>query len=110
MQTVPLQSVPAQTIKTTLDSQTVELDIYTRRYGMFMDIYVNGVLEIGGVICQNLNRIIRSAYLNRNVGFAGDFVWNDSQGSTDPVFTGLGSRYQLFYLSADDLAALGISG
>jgi len=107
MQTVPLLAVPSQKIKTTLADQIVELDIYQRRYGLFVDVYVNSVLEIGAVICQNLNRIIRSAYLNRNAGFSGDFVFNDTQGTADPVYTGLGTRYELLYLSADELATLG---
>src|SRR4051812_45094996 len=106
MQSVPLQAVPYQKIKTTLDSQIVEIDIRQLRYGLFIYITVNSVLEIGAVICQNLNRIIRSAYLNDNAGFAGDFVFNDTQGSSDPDYTGLGSRFQLLYLTADELAAL----
>jgi len=110
MQTVPLQAVPSQKIKTTLDSQIVEIDIRQLRYGMFINITVNGVLEIGAVICQNLNRIIRSVYLNDNAGFAGDFVFNDTQGTSDPDYTGLGSRFQLLYLSQDELTALGLTG
>ena len=57
------------------------------------------VLIIGGVICENLNRIVRSLYL----GFAGDLAFIDNQGSTDPVYTGLGTRYSLAYIEADEL-------
>lgn len=110
MQTVPLQAVPSQKIKTVLDSQIVELDIYQLRYGMFINVYVNSVLEIGAVICQNLNRIIRNAYLNDRVGFAGDFVFNDTQGLTNPYYTGLGSRYELLYLTQAEINALGLTG
>lgn len=113
MNIVPLQAVPAQNILTVLggNGQTVMLKIYTRRYGpLYMDIYINGVFEIGAVICENLRRIIRNQYLNDAVGFAGDFVFQDLQGSTDPVYTGLGTRYQLLYLSEDDLASLGLTG
>lgn len=100
MNIVPLQAIPAQHILTTLDGgQLVQLKLYTRRYGMFMDVYVNGVLEIGAVICQNLNRIIRSQYLNKSVDFAGDFLFFDMQGNSDPVYTGLGTRFQLYYVT-----------
>ena len=58
---------------------------------------------IAGVLCQNLNRIVRSLYL----GFSGDFIWLDTQGTTDPIFTGLGSRYILVYLDESDLAGEG---
>lgn len=106
---VPLQPVPSQKIITTLASQTVNLNVYQRRYGLFIDVYVANVLEIGGVICQNLNRIIRDRYLNAEANFAGDFAFFDTQGSDDPVFTGLGARFQLAWLSPDDLEALGFS-
>lgn len=107
MNLVPLQSIPSQNILTTLDGgQLVMLKLYTRRYGMFMDIYVNDVLEIGAVICQNLNRIIRSKYLNRAVDFSGDFLFKDLQGNSDPVYTGLGTRYQLFYVTDAELNIL----
>jgi hypothetical protein len=108
---IPMQAIPAQNILTTLDDgQSVMLKVYTRRYGMFIDITINGVLEIGAVICENLNRIIRNQYLNDAVGFAGDFVFYDTQGNTSPVYTGLGTRYQLIYLTAAELAALGLAG
>ncbi len=111
MNLIPLQGRPSQNILTTLNNgQLVELKIYTRRYGMFMDILVNDTLVIGAVVCQNRNRIIRDTYLNKAVGFAGDFIWNDTQGSSDPQYTGLGTRYQLIYLSKADLAALGFTG
>jgi len=106
-QVVPLQAVPAQQIRTVLDNQVVDLLIHQLRYGLYINVTVNFVLEIGAVVCQNRNRIIRSRYLNENVGFAGDFIFNDLQGASDPDYTGLGTRYQLLYLSADDLAELG---
>jgi hypothetical protein len=51
------------------------------------------------VICLNLVRIVRSLYL----GFSGDLCFLDTQGSTDPVYTGLGTRYQFLYLEKQDL-------
>lgn len=104
--TVPLQAVPAQDIKTVLDDRIVDLRVYQLRYGMFMNVSVSGVFEIGAVICENLNRIIRSAYLNERVGFSGDFVFQDTQGNSDPVFTGLGTRFRLLYLTQDELDLL----
>jgi hypothetical protein len=105
---IPLQAIPSQQLLTTLAGLTVQLNIYQLRYGLFMDVIVEGTLEIGGVICQNLNRIIRNSYLNAETGFVGDFMFNDTQGSSDPVYTGLGTQYQLLYVSEADLATLGI--
>jgi len=109
MELIPLQAIPAQNVETTLANQSVILRVYQLRYGMFIDVTVTGVLEVGAVICNNTTLIIRNTYLNRNVGFEGDFVFQDTQGNTNPIFPGLGTRYQLLYLSPDDLTSFGVA-
>ena len=99
MQIVPVQTLPNQQVQVQLGAQACQLNVYQTTFGLFMDVYVNGTLIIGGVLCQNLNRIVRSLYL----GFTGDFAFVDTQGSTDPVYTGLGSRYLLGYFDPDEL-------
>ena len=110
MQEVPLQPIPAQIVKTVLADKIVTLKVYQLRYGMFIDVSINSELEIGAVICENMNRIIRSAYLNEEFSFGGDFVFQDTEGSRDPTFEGLGSRYKLLYLTQAELDAAGLSG
>jgi hypothetical protein len=65
---------------------------------VYLDLYVAGVLIIGGVLCLNGVNIVRNAYL----GFIGDLAFYDQQGTTDPVYSGLGSRYLLFYFAPGD--------
>jgi hypothetical protein len=101
MQIVPIQAIPNQTLQAQLANQPCTLNIYQTAYGLFMDVLVNNEPIIFGVIAENLNRIVRSVYL----GFIGDFVFFDTQGQTDPVYTGLGSRYLLIYLAESDLPA-----
>jgi hypothetical protein len=110
MLSIPLQAVPSQKIKTVLANQIVQLDVYQLRYGMFMNVWIGTTMEVGGVICENRNRIIRNAYLNEAIGFEGDFIFDDQEGRADPVYTGLGSRYRLLYLSQADLDVLGLPG
>lgn len=98
-QIVPLQAVPSQTTQIVLANQNCQLRVYQTPAALFMDVSVNDDLIIRGVICQNLNRIVRSLYL----GFVGDFVFQDSQAADDPSYSGLGSRFQLIYLSTADL-------
>lgn len=98
---VPLQAVPSQSVQVTLANQNCSLSVYQTNFGMFMDVYSNGSLIIAGVICQNLNRIVRSIYL----GFSGDFCFVDTQGQDDPVYTGIGTRFFLAYLEPSDLPA-----
>lgn len=101
MKNVPVKAVPAQTLSTTLSDQVVGLRVYQRRTGLYMDVYKDGALVVGGVICQNLNRIVRSEYL----GFVGDLVWFDTRGSADPSHDGLGDRFQLLYLTPAEVEA-----
>ena len=99
MQIVPVQALPNQSLQVQVGDQAVALNIYQLAYGLFVDVYLDNALVIGGVIAENLNRIVRSTYL----GLVGDFTFVDTQGATDPVYTGLGDRYQLVYLEAADL-------
>ena len=99
MQIIPLQAVPNQTLTVNLAGQVCQVDIYNTFYGLFVDLYVDGVLLIGGVIAQNMNRIVRSSYL----GLIGDLTFVDQQGDSDPTYDGLGTRYALAYLEASDL-------
>lgn len=101
MRIVPLQAVASQTVSSPLGGQNVKINIYQRAYGLFMDVYADNVLVIQGVLVLNKNLIVRDAYL----GFVGDFIMVDTQGSNDPDYTGLGDRYQLVYLEASDLGA-----
>lgn len=96
---VPLQPIPDQLVTVTLNNQVCSINVYQLSTGMFLDLYVANVLLVGGVICQNINRIVRNDY----IGFIGDLIFVDTAGSTDPVYTGLGSRYQLAYLDTADL-------
>jgi hypothetical protein len=106
MQTVAVQALPNQQLQAQLGNQSVTLQIIQENFGLFMTVLVAGQVIIQGVICENLNRIVRDAYL----GFVGDFIWFDTQGTSDPIYTGLGSRYLLVYLSEADLAAVGETG
>lgn len=103
MQMIPLKPIASQLLTVQLANQTTQIEVYQTDFGLFLNLYVNNVLIIGGVICENLNRIVRDAYL----GFIGDLAFFDNQGSTDPIYTGLGSRYSLAYLEESDLAGAG---
>lgn len=105
MLVVPLQALPNQTFQIQLAGQPCTIDVYQLAFGLFVDLYVGGALVAGGVLAENLNRIVRYAYL----GFAGDFVFNDTQGKDDPVYTGLGTRFELLYLEEADLEAIGVA-
>ncbi|MDR3533947.1 MAG: hypothetical protein P4L90_25705 [Rhodopila sp.] len=98
---VPLQPVPSQTVTVTLNNQACQINVYQLSTGLFVDLLVNNVLIIGGVIGEDRNVIVRSVYL----GFSGDIAFIDTQGTEDPVSTGLGQRFFLMYFYPADLPA-----
>ena len=95
---VPLQPVASQTLSVALNNQACQVNLYVLGSApfehLYLDLLVSDSLIIGGVICQNLNPIVRDAYL----GFVGDLMFQDTQGADDPVYTGLGSRWILNYV------------
>ena len=101
MNIVPLSAVANQSVSITLNAQNCQINVYQKRTGMYLDLYVSNVLILAGAACENLRLMVLTAYL----GFVGDLVWLDNQGATDPVYTGVGSRYSLIYVSPSDLPA-----
>lgn len=92
-QVVPLVAVPAQTLSIALGGQVVRVTVTQKTLGVFVDVYLNDVLVVGGVQARNLVKIIREHYR----GFIGDLYFFDTQGTSDPEYTQLGARYVLLY-------------
>ncbi len=90
---IPLVATAAQTLTATLSNQRVRLVVYEKAFGLYVDVYLNDALVIGGVVARNLTRIVRSVYL----GLVGDFYFFDTQGADDPEYAALGSRFLLIY-------------
>jgi len=101
MQIIPTQAVANQAITITLAGQSCQINVYQKLYGLFVDLYVANVLLVAGTPALNVTRIVRADYL----GFIGDLIFIDTQGSDEPAYTGLGSRFHLAYLEASELIA-----
>lgn len=100
-QVVPVQAVPSQVVNVVLNQQQTTLNIYQRGTNVFVDVYSNNALIIGGVVALNANVIVRNAYL----GYLGDFAFYDTYGTaTDPQYAGLGSQYILVYYLPSELS------
>jgi hypothetical protein len=102
---IPLQPIASQSLTVTLAGQSTRIDVYQKSSFLYTDIVVDGRPIQQGRMALNAVRLVRHAYL----GFIGDLAFVDMQGTTDPVWTGLGSRYQLVYLTAADLTTQGFS-
>ncbi len=101
---VTLQPVPSQQVQTVLGGQQCQISVYVKQQCMFLDLNVNGAPIIYAVQCKNLVSLIPTAYL----GFTGWLMFLDTQGSENPKYLGLGSRWQLLYLTEEDLMTYGI--
>lgn len=99
MQQIPLNATPNQKLNITLGGQYCTIQLQTLSTGLFLSLFVNDLPILQGVQCVNQCLLVRESYL----GFIGDLAFTDTQGDTDPVYTGLDDRYLLIYLEASDL-------
>ncbi len=101
-QTIPLQPVPSQSISFVVAGQNCQAKIYTAGGQMFADVQAGGVSLVSCVILRDAVPIVCRDY----AGFVGNLVMIDTQGGDDPQYSGLGSRWQLVYLTADEYAII----
>ena len=100
MLSVPLAPVPSQTLSVILGGQNCNLSVYSLSTGIYMDVTSDGNTIATTRILRDGARVLQDEQYS---GFVGDFIMVDTQGELDPVYTGLGARWQLVYLEAADL-------
>ena len=66
---------------------------------LFVDLAVNEQVVASGVIAREGTPLLRYPRL----GFDGDLLFIDMQGAADPQWSGLGDRWRLLWLSADEV-------
>jgi hypothetical protein len=98
MKEIYLNSVPSQTLQVVLDEQNIQLAIYSKSGRLFVDININDVDVINCVIARNLVPLNCRNYLDNK----GNFIFIDIIGDNDPVYTELGSRYFLLYITEEE--------
>ncbi len=97
---IPLQAIPSQIVKAVLGNQNVQIAVYSKSVGIFVDVNSAGVDLVTGVLALHGVPIVCREYM----GFAGNLLFVDTQGTNDPTYDGLGDRYQLIYLEASEYA------
>lgn len=91
---IPLNPVANQQLSTVLDDNVAtQISLTTTDYGMYIDVVYNGVFVIQARLCQDRTDVNPAKYL----GMPQSLFFADTQGTSDPVFAGLGSRYLLCY-------------
>ncbi|MDD4700734.1 MAG: hypothetical protein PHI96_00780 [Desulfovibrio sp.] len=110
MDTIPLRPTANQTFQVVLGGQNCSLRVYTRQseaesmvavggISLFVDLAVNEQVVASGVIAREGTPLLRYPRL----GFDGDLLFIDMQGAADPQWSGLGDRWRLLWLSADEI-------
>ena len=102
MQIIPLKAVASDTLYVQLSGtsggqivqQQCQINLYQKEnYGLFMDLFLNGTQILSAMLCLDRVGLVRQAYL----GFVGQLAFIDTQGTSNPYYTGLGTRYILTY-------------
>lgn len=93
MQVIPLTSVASQSFTIQLNGQNCAINLYQKNTGLFFDLTIDSTPIVTSMICLNAVGLVRESYL----GFTGQLVFIDTQGTDNPDYTGLGSRYILTY-------------
>lgn len=99
MHLVPLQPVPNQTLTVNLARQAAQIALRQNGDALYFDLTLNGSAIVRTRICRDRQRLLLSTQYR---GFQGDFAFVDTQGTDDPTYTGLGSRFLLVYLAAGE--------
>lgn len=99
MQRIPIQPVSNQTLAVTLARQNVQLALRQMDGDLYITVTRGTESIVRTRICRDRQRLLQNMKYR---GFVGELVFVDLHGSDDPVWPGLGSRYQLFYLEAGE--------
>lgn len=95
---IPLKPVANQTTTTMLNGQVVRVAIREMTTGVYLTAWLDNVIIQSGILCIDRVRMMDSNY----DGFVGGFMFQDSQGISNPESSGIGTRWNLFYLEAGE--------
>lgn len=95
---IPLKKTPAQSLKIKLAEQNCEIRIYYRFGATYLDLVCNGAEIVKGAICRDRQSVIQIA----QSAFEGRLLFVDMLGTNDPLYSGFGERWRLFYKAAGE--------
>lgn len=102
MVTIPLVATPNQELQVVLDEQNCTIHLYQLGDYFYLDLYIDDTTVREGVIVQPKCGIIPSPSI-----FAGQLYILDTLNPSDsqdlPNVDDLGDRFELVYLSADEV-------
>jgi hypothetical protein len=94
---VPVNPLPAQKLERVINGQRCSIRLVWRHEKLFCDLSVNNEPIWLGLVIHNC-----TPFKNfRVTDFVGNLAFIDYEGANDPHYSGLGSRYRLFYFTDD---------
>ncbi|MCX5619464.1 phage baseplate plug family protein [Bombella pollinis] len=91
--TIPLAAIPAQSLTCPIAGLQCQFWLRQLASGLYIDITANNTPLLLGTLCQNGTDLLRSPLSP----LPGTLYFGDNAGTSDPDFTGLGSRFLLYY-------------
>jgi len=95
---IPLKPVANQTVTVMLSGQVIRLAIREMTTGVYLTAWLDNVIVQSGILCVDRARMMDSNYDR----FVGGFMFMDSQGLENPVSSGIGTRWNLYYLESGE--------
>ncbi len=92
---IPARPIPAYSFQTILNGQACSLRLVWRNDTLYCDLMVDNAYIWQGRIVHDRTPIKNF----RVTPFVGNFVFVDYEGTNDPQYSGLGSRYRMFYIT-----------
>jgi hypothetical protein len=98
MYLIPLKPVANQTTTTVLGGQIVRVAIREMTTGVYLSAWLDNVQIQSGILCVDRVRMMDANY----DGFVGALMFMDSQGTSNPEASGIGTRWNLYYLESGE--------
>lgn len=83
---IPLSPTPNQSLSFTLGGSNYDITLESRLDNLFATVTKDGEYLVCNRICRNMTYICQW------------LIFADTVGNTDPVYTGLGSRYRMVWI------------
>lgn len=91
---IPIIAAPSQKLTVTLGGRQCQITISQKYDSVFVDLTADSVPVLRGAIARDRVDMIRHKYLP----FSGKLVFVDTQGTDDPTWQTMGTRFKLVYL------------
>lgn len=89
---------PNQEFEVILSGQKCSINLYQRAGRLYLDLTADGAVIIRGAVCYNNTDILQY----RHAGFLGNLRFWDTESANDPVYSGIGTRFRLYYIPPEE--------